>query len=255
MFLSSSRKGKAPAAPVAVDIVPDTKGRRFSLPVFSRKYPSNPKRASLPYGPTSSASDGMTSHGPFGSVATSRSSATSRRTSYTRATSPLSAASEEAAAPVLEVDESGLPTYFSATYPTKPVAYQFLQVSPFAMTITCSDEDIPGTGKYHVSIGLNVWMPSSSVTTIKRNGEDGPFVARLELGITTDQATVTTVNYTRPVKDVLYRKSTFSSSRLYYIDECNAIKWRLGESVWQAHHGLTHLATFTPTFPRKLILQ
>ncbi|OCH92975.1 hypothetical protein OBBRIDRAFT_832985 [Obba rivulosa] len=258
MFRLNSKKGKGPAV-AAAEVAPDKKGRRFSLPVISKTLASNPKRASLPYGPSTSGSDRGSSRSPFGSVGTSaspsRSFATSAGTSYTRATSPLSVTSEDAAAHTFEVDESGLPTYFSATYPTRPVAYQFEQVSPFAMTISCPDEDIPGTGKYYVSVGLNVWMPSSCVTTVKRNGEDGPFVAKLELGITTDQATVTMASFTRTVRDVLYRKSTFSSSRLYYIDECNAIKWRLGSSVWQAHHGLTPLATFTPTVPRKLVLQ
>jgi len=256
MFRSSSKKAKGTTAGTTGEVVPDKKGRRFSLPVISKTLTSNPKRSSLPYGPGSSSGSSNT---PFGSVGTStsfsRSSATSGRTSYTGATSPLTVASEDATSPALEVDESGLPTYFSATYPTRPVAYHFEQASPFAMTIFCPDEDIAGTGKYHISVGLNVWMPSSCVTTVRRNGEDGPVVAQLELGITTGPAVVTMSNYVRSVREVLYRKSTFSSSRLYYIDESNAIKWRLGNTVWQAHHGLTHLATFTPTIPRKLVLQ
>ena len=81
-----------------------------------------------------------------------------------------------------EEDEHGLPTYASAAYPSAPVAYRFAQAGPFAMVLTAGDEeDVPGLGRYHLSVGVNVLAPRSTVTSIRRGlSEDGPLVAQIE---------------------------------------------------------------------------
>ena len=81
-----------------------------------------------------------------------------------------------------EEDEQGLPTYASAAYPSAPVAYRFAQAGPFAMVLTAGDEEeVPGLGRYHLSVGVNVLAPRSTVTSIRRGlSEDGPLIAQIE---------------------------------------------------------------------------
>lgn len=82
-----------------------------------------------------------------------------------------------------EVDEHGLPTYASAAYPRRPVTYRFAQAGPFAMTLAAGEEEVAGQGlgRYHVSVGVNVWAPRSVVTSIRRGlAESGPVVAQIE---------------------------------------------------------------------------
>ena len=43
------------------------------------------------------------------------------------------------------------------------------------------EEDVPGLGRYHVSVGLNLWAPRSYVTCVRRGLTDyGPLVAQIE---------------------------------------------------------------------------
>ena len=82
-----------------------------------------------------------------------------------------------------ETHEDGLPTYSSAVYPTGPTTYQFTRTSPFAMIVSedFGTPHIEMLGKYHISVGVNVWMPHCTITTIRRGGsEDGQLVAELE---------------------------------------------------------------------------
>lgn len=81
-----------------------------------------------------------------------------------------------------EVDEQGLPTYASAAYPSRAMGYRFVQAGPFAMTLSAEgEEEVAGMGRYHVSVGVNVWAPRLSVTSVRRGlAEDGPLVAEIE---------------------------------------------------------------------------
>lgn len=114
----------------------------------------------------------------------SSSSRLSLSTNFSRTPPPLYRVPEHTL-PILQHDthEDGLPTYSSAAHPTKSTTYQFIRSSPFSMIVS---EDL-GTsraevsGKYHIGVGVNVWMPSCTITTIRRGGsEDGPLVAELE---------------------------------------------------------------------------
>ena len=93
-------------------------------------------------------------------------------------------------------DEHGLPTYASAAFPRAPVAYRFAQAGPFAMTLAARDGDSVegaegagagagapplGLGRYHVSVGVNVWAPRTYVTSVRRGLDgEGPLVAQIE---------------------------------------------------------------------------
>lgn len=75
----------------------------------------------------------------------------------------------------------GLPTYASATNLSEPVTYGFIRCSPFAMVLSPDGAGVESHGLYHISIGVNIWMPSMTVTTVRRGSkEDGPVVASVE---------------------------------------------------------------------------
>ncbi|TBU26837.1 hypothetical protein BD311DRAFT_846925 [Dichomitus squalens] len=88
---------------------------------------------------------------------------------------------EQQRAHAQETDEHGLPTYASAAFPSHPTTYRFAQAGPFASTVSAGDEEIAGLGRYHVSVGVNVWAPRSGVTIVRRGlTEDGPIVGQIE---------------------------------------------------------------------------
>lgn len=130
----------------------------------------------------------------------------------TRAPSSLGQVLEAATEILEEAAPDGLPTYASATHPSAPVTYAFTRSSPFAMVLAPdATAGMDGHALYHVSVGVNVWMPSSTVTTIRRGGsETGPVVAILELGISSVPATITMGDVCKHLNQVYFRKSTSS---------------------------------------------
>ena len=79
----------------------------------------------------------------------------------------------------IDVDSDGLPNYSSATYPRVPATYTFAQSSPLALVLM--SDDAPSQPRYHISVSLNVWMPTAFTTTIREGGSDhGKLVAQLE---------------------------------------------------------------------------
>ncbi|KAI0803226.1 hypothetical protein BC629DRAFT_1284133 [Irpex lacteus] len=150
-----------------------------------------------------------------------------------------------------------LPAYSASMTPSVPVTYNFVRTSPFAMVVSAEGASNPREqGLYHVGVGANIWMPNCTVTTVRRgSNENGPIVAEIELGISSVAATVTIGGVSKTLQQVYFRKSSVSSSRLYFTGDGATIKWKLGPTSWQAHIGSTLLATFTPTPPRKLTLQ
>ncbi len=96
------------------------------------------------------------------------------------AASTLGRVHEDAEPKSSEIHEDGLPTYASATHPSTPTTYMFTRCSPFAMVLTQEGAGM-ATGLYHISVGVNVWIPTCTVTTVRRGPtEDGPIVAQLE---------------------------------------------------------------------------
>ncbi|KIP11596.1 hypothetical protein PHLGIDRAFT_124738 [Phlebiopsis gigantea 11061_1 CR5-6] len=150
----------------------------------------------------------------------------------------------------------GLPTYATAAYPTLAATYSFIRSSPFAMILSSDTPGISPHRLYHISIGVNIWMPTMTVTTIRRGTrENGPVVASIELGISSSPATVTMGGVCRHLDNVIFRKSSTSNSRLYFTGDGKTIKWKMDVKSWQVYLDTTHLATFLPDAPRKLTLQ
>ncbi|KAI0706273.1 hypothetical protein C8T65DRAFT_740659 [Cerioporus squamosus] len=158
--------------------------------------------------------------------------------------------------PKHEVDEHGLPTYASAAYPKRAATYRFAQAGPFAMTLAAGgEEEVPGLGRYHVSVGVNVWAPRSYVTSIRRGlGEDGPLVAQIEAGCASVNATVAFGDVGLPLKEMM-SKNLVNGSRVYNVGDGSAISWKLGRTEWKAYYDSAPIATFTPTAPRTLVVQ
>lgn len=82
---------------------------------------------------------------------------------------------------VNEASHDGLPSYASATSPSAPTTYTFRRTSPFAMVLSPQTSATDSDALYHIGVGVNVWMPSLTVTTVRRGPrEDGPIAATLE---------------------------------------------------------------------------
>ena len=99
-----------------------------------------------------------------------------------RAVSPLGRVQEDASTglPHPRTDSDGLPTYASVTHPTAATTYLFTRTSPFAMVLRQDGLGIEHA-LYHISVGVNIWNPSCTVTTVRRgSAEDGPIVSQLE---------------------------------------------------------------------------
>ncbi len=99
-----------------------------------------------------------------------------------RAVSPLGRVQEHASTgpPHPKTDSEGLPTYASVTHPTAATTYLFTRTSPFAMVLHQDGLGIEHA-LYHISVGVNIWIPSCTVTTVRRGAaEDGPIISQLE---------------------------------------------------------------------------
>jgi len=66
--------------------------------------------------------------------------------------------------------------------PTIPVKYKFSTIS-FNTTLVVSSSDEDSASKYHISIAMDCFIPSSYITTVRSGCTDyGAFVAQFELG-------------------------------------------------------------------------
>ncbi|RPD64577.1 hypothetical protein L226DRAFT_433398, partial [Lentinus tigrinus ALCF2SS1-7] len=146
------------------------------------------------------------------------------------------------------------PTYASAAYPKRPATYRFAQAGPFAMTLSAGDEEeVPGLGRYHVSVGVNVWAPRSCVTSVRRGlAEDGPLVAQIESGYGSVTPTLMIGDVARPLKEVMSKNLV---NGIFYVGDGSTISWKLGRQEWRAYFDSKQIATFSPTAPRSLVVQ
>jgi len=100
---------------------------------------------------------------------------------------------------------------------------------------------------YNISVGVNVWMPSEHITLLRRHANtEGPVLARLEMGITSTNATVTIGNKTLLLSDLMPGIYSSSSSRRYLLSDGRVVKWKLGTTAWEASLDKLPLATFSP---------
>ncbi|TFK56443.1 hypothetical protein OE88DRAFT_1721668 [Heliocybe sulcata] len=154
-----------------------------------------------------------------------------------------------------EVDsptDSALPSYAEAAFPSSERTYTFTRCSPFAMVMSSESQE-DSQFAYHISVGVDVWMPSAIWTSVRRGGEEGAVVAQLELGISAETAVVTFGEMRVPLKHLMTRKTLSSKSRLYHLNDGTMIKWAIQKHPWQAAVGSTTLATFDASVPsRKL---
>ncbi|OBZ78854.1 hypothetical protein A0H81_01448 [Grifola frondosa] len=132
---------------------------------------------------TSSRRPSVSMESPAAQPESGRSSSDEARMRSNMSSPPLGLVPEDAIPSPLgsEVDEHGLPTYASAAFPPRPVTYRFSQCSSFSMTLSGDSDTAHAFGQYHISIGANVWMPKSCITSVRRGlAEDGEIIAQIE---------------------------------------------------------------------------
>ncbi|KAJ7597508.1 hypothetical protein C8J56DRAFT_920252 [Mycena floridula] len=66
--------------------------------------------------------------------------------------------------------------------PAKSICYAFLTMPSNAMVLVPPDNTVNAHPPYHISVSLNVFTPTSFITTIRRNKRDGEFVGSFEIG-------------------------------------------------------------------------
>jgi len=108
------------------------------------------------------------------------------------------------------------PGYNASRDPTVPVTYSFSRVSSSAM-ILIPPEDFPDSRpRYHISVNLNCFMPSSYITTIHRGAtENGQFVGDFEMGISKIPATVSFRGKETKIKDILKKSWVLADSGVW----------------------------------------
>ncbi|KAK0465590.1 uncharacterized protein EV420DRAFT_968344 [Desarmillaria tabescens] len=96
------------------------------------------------------------------------------------------------------------PGYVIARTPTTNIVYSFSHIGDNAM-ILIPPYDAPDTRpKYHISVRLNCFIPSSYITTIRRGAtQEGAIVGDFEMGISDKTATLFIRGKEFPIGDVL----------------------------------------------------
>ncbi|KAL0959287.1 hypothetical protein HGRIS_014553 [Hohenbuehelia grisea] len=73
------------------------------------------------------------------------------------------------------------PQYVEAQRPTHTVKYTFSPIGKDAMILVPPADEPDSRPKYHISVSMNCFVPSSFITTIRRGGtEEGEFVSDFE---------------------------------------------------------------------------
>ncbi|KZT27523.1 hypothetical protein NEOLEDRAFT_1130495 [Neolentinus lepideus HHB14362 ss-1] len=166
--------------------------------------------------------------------------------SPTTTDSEPSSATSDSSSEVDSLTACALPTYVEAAYPSAPKTYTFTRCSPFAMLMASESRVEDARFVYHISVGVDVWMPSAVWTCVRRGGEGGAVLAQLELGISAEAAAVTFGETRVPLKYLMTRKTLSSKSRFYHLNDGSTIRWTIQKHPWQATLGSTTLATFNP---------
>jgi len=78
-------------------------------------------------------------------------------------------------------------------------------------------------------------------------------IGQVEMGITTKSASITIGHETKPLSDIVFKKSMMSTTRHYMSPDGLEIKWKVDAMTWHAFIGSRVIASFTP--PRVLMVQ
>ncbi|KAL1739727.1 hypothetical protein HDZ31DRAFT_68647 [Schizophyllum fasciatum] len=129
------------------------------------------------------------------------------------------------------------PAYVDARRPTEPITYVFTPSGANAMLLLPPADSADTRPLYHISVAMNVFVPTSFITTIRRGGtEEGPIVGDFEMGISNKASTVFIRNQECTVHEALHPK-TFKS---------DILSWGLAEKEF--HWDITGDARFYTCF-------
>ncbi|PBL00572.1 hypothetical protein ARMGADRAFT_1159894 [Armillaria gallica] len=96
------------------------------------------------------------------------------------------------------------PGYVIAGMPTTNVVYSFSDIGDNAMILIPSANSPDTRPKYHISVRMNCFIPSSYITTIRRGAtQEGAMVGDFEMGIADKTATLFIRGKEFPIGDVL----------------------------------------------------
>ncbi|KAK0233643.1 hypothetical protein IW262DRAFT_1331664 [Armillaria fumosa] len=96
------------------------------------------------------------------------------------------------------------PDYVIAGTPTTNIVYSFSDIGDNAMILIPSPNAPDTRPKYHISVRMNCFIPSSYITTIRRGAtQEGAIVGDFEMGIADKTATLFIRGKEFPIGDVL----------------------------------------------------
>ncbi|KAI0761282.1 hypothetical protein BD413DRAFT_617158 [Trametes elegans] len=75
----------------------------------------------------------------------------------------------------------------------------------------CADS----TARYHISVGMNCFIPTSFITVVRRFHESGEFVSSFEMGISTQRATINMHGIEKQMDAVLSRMGKKAEERIW----------------------------------------
>ncbi|KAI4528300.1 hypothetical protein K523DRAFT_367866 [Schizophyllum commune Tattone D] len=117
------------------------------------------------------------------------------------------------------------PAYVDARRPTEPITYVFTPSGANAMLLLPPSQAADSRPLYHISVAMNVFVPTSFITTVRRGGtEEGPIVGDFEMGISNKASTVFIRNRECTVHDALHPK-TFKGDILTWTLTDKEIQW------------------------------
>ncbi|KJA27920.1 hypothetical protein HYPSUDRAFT_62318 [Hypholoma sublateritium FD-334 SS-4] len=121
------------------------------------------------------------------------------------------------------IDSDRLPDYVTALgRPTLPTTYKFVPSdSPSAMIVTQYSDESEAGAKFHISVGMNCFMPLNHVTTIRRGSSPtGELVAEFEMGISEDPAMIIVGSEEITVSSVLSKLQGSRHSAMWLWSGC-----------------------------------
>ncbi|KAF9041741.1 hypothetical protein BDZ89DRAFT_1034833 [Hymenopellis radicata] len=153
------------------------------------------------------------------------------------------------------------PNYVVAQAPTKPVTYMFSPFSHDTMLLIPSAASPDTRPKYHISVRMNCFIPSSFITTVRAGAtNEGSVIGDFEMGIADTPATVMIRGKEYPMMDVLKRHGSRLTGSWKWRFFQNGVKiqrlfWDYQEqSVKKCYSGDKKVlyATFMPLTPMRV---
>lgn len=155
---------------------------------------------------------------------------------------PLARRSETAQSPpsANEMSDAELPPlenppgYVAARRPTHPITYTFTPLASHSMLLLPPSVEEDSRPAMFITTGVNCFIPTSFITTVKRGSEYGDSVAEFEMGVSTKPPSVTIRGKGYPLNDLFTltkRHATWKGGFWHWKFARSYLAWDCAEEV------------------------